>query len=558
MFDNLFPATVPSADPAFNSFLPDISLPDISQMVAQYEANISEVSRMVGLLSSKENRHALTLFAQGRRIWLGDALRARSYVEDLYSLFDKDRAISALREKAWFELFDYLDLTRLLPTNLWEQWSDSFKAWQSPGGVDCPSFDTDTITSSLNLINSYRAAFFSMRVKCLWDSLSRKHKTNSGAGFRDRQIINGVFNEHSTCNAQARVIQDLYNLCSEVATGIPDTFADVQSDLLKARADRGEWRFVGNGLLKVRAYKVGTLHFQLHPEVASRLNIALHYLYPDCLPRKPLSGGSPADGEFKPLDLIRTQLPHQVTGFLRRAHLHKRKDGLWGLAVYDHVQIGRALRNLLDETLKQIGAERENKEYLFTYDPSEVIEEILVKGEGPETVSHQFYSTPRDTAKEFVEWVSPNPDDICYETSAGTGAIAQEMPLSTYCVEVNKLRCMALSKLGFEVTEGDFLRLKPADLVGHADVVMMNPPFAQQSWKSHFLHGVNFVRPGGVVAAILPASAVEAMPEIEGTPVEYSSPMQGRFPNVSITIVYAKWCRPDQKGQGAEQGSEAA
>lgn len=133
---------------------------------------------MVGLLSSKENRHALTLFAQGRRIWLGDALKARSYVEDLYSLFDKDRAISALREKAWFELFDYLDLTRLLPTNLWEQWSDSFKAWQAPGGVDCPSFDTDTITSSLNLINSYRAAFFSMRVKCLWDSLSRKHKTN--------------------------------------------------------------------------------------------------------------------------------------------------------------------------------------------------------------------------------------------------------------------------------------------------------------------------------------------------------------------------------------------
>ena len=145
---------------------------------------------------------------------------------------------------------------------------------------------------------------------------------------------------------------------------------------------------------------------------------------------------------------------------------------------------------------------------------------------------------------EFVAWSGVQDTDTCYETSAGTGGIAKHMPLQTSCVEIDRLRCMSLDKMGFEVKQADFLKLSPLDLEGEADAVLMNPPFAGRAWQDHFEHAAQFVRDGGLVAAILPSGARAKLPELAGVSVEYSEQKDHRFPDASVSVVFAKWRKP--------------
>jgi predicted RNA methylase len=212
-------------------------------------------------------------------------------------------------------------------------------------------------------------------------------------------------------------------------------------------------------------------------------------------------------------------------------------------------RLSGAVKGMIDEVLAQIGGVREGNVHLFDYPPMEVVSLVVRTGEVPDKLSHQYFSTPADLAQEFVEWVGVDQQAICYETSAGTGGIAKHMPLQTYCVEVDRLRAMALDKMGFEVKHADFLTLSPEDLHGLADVVLMNPPFAGRAWQDHLEHARKFVRGGGVIGAILPEGARIKLPALEGGKLVYSAPMKNRFKDASISVVFAKWVRVGAAGE---------
>ena len=50
------------------------------------------------------------------------------------------------------------------------------------------------------------------------------------------------------------------------------------------RERRGEWVTLDGGALRLRAYKCGTAHLEVHPDMAWRLNCVLHQLYPAAIP----------------------------------------------------------------------------------------------------------------------------------------------------------------------------------------------------------------------------------------------------------------------------------
>jgi hypothetical protein len=242
-------------------------------------------------------------------------------------------------------------------------------------------------------------------------------------------------------------------------------------------------------------------------------------------------------------DLIHNKIPHQVRNYFGMCRERQRDDGLWELLAssWGMPPINGAVKRLIDDVIAQIGGVRENHEsHVFDYPPMEVITEIIKTAQVPEKLSHQFYATPSDLAQEFVKWVGLDEEDFCYESSAGTGSIARHMPLQTYCIEIDRLRCMALDKQGFTVKQGDFLQLQPADFAGSADAVLMNPPYAGSRWKDHFEHAIGFVRNGGTVAAILPEGAVNKMREIGGFEVEFSPVKRNRFSDTTIGVVFAK------------------
>lgn len=545
----------------YREFLPTMTTPAVDELLHAYEQGEEGMRRLHVDLMCKENRSVLEAFAYGAEAYQSSSKKS-FWAKDFIDLFNLPRAINARQEHFWFQLFDLCSLTNILPQELWEKWRDSFTAWRSfsTGGeriaAGIPPFDRTTVYSSLSLIESHRANFFSMRVDALWKGLSPSHKTNWGGAFHKRFILDWMYNDHGSPTSKERVFNDLINACSTILTGAEDPFTSAYGELRHAREHPGEWMEVMGGVMRIKAFLKGTLHVEIHPDVAYRLNVALAYMHPNALPDEATLKPPRRKTGFGSVELVKSTIPPQVRSYLSECMQQQQADGLWLLTprVASHV-IGRlsgGIRKMIDEAIEQIGGAPQGHVHVFDYPPMEVVSEVVKLGKVPDKVSHQFYSTSPELAKEFVEWVGVQDSALCYETSAGTGSIAKHMPLQTYCVEVDRLRAMALDKMGFDVKQADFLRLSPADLHGEVDFVLMNPPYARGAWMAHIEHAVQFVRYGGAIGAILPEGARRKMPVILGVEVEFSEPKKNCFPDASISVVFAKWTKALCKGNASQ------
>lgn len=555
MFDfNLPVVAIPDE---YREFLPSLTTPAVDDLIVACERGEAQMREMHAQLMAGESREVLAMFADGAKVFYQSTSNYHSWSVDFVKLFDLERAIKARRETYWFKLFDACCLTTVLPSELWKKWSDSFTGWRLGKGVDLPAFNHESVYRCLTLIESHRAHFFAMRVDAIWKALSNWHVTNAGSAFRRRFIIDGMFNDWGGTNKE-RSFHDLVNVCCTVVNGADDPFFNATEVLRDARERHtGEWVELLDGMLRIRGYIRGTLHCEVHPDIAYRLNVALSFLHPNALADEAtLKRPRPKSG-FGSADLMSFKVPRQVLSYLRNTKQTQTEDGLWSLKYVAYLpKLSAALKDMIDGVLAQVGGVREGDAHLFDYPPMEVVGQIVSTGEVPEARSYQFYPTPPEVAKAFVEWVGLSDSDLCYEPSAGTGNIAKHMPLQTYCVEVDRLRCMVLDKLGFEVKQADFLTLKPEGLHGLADAVLMNPPFAGKLWRDHFEHAMSFVREGGVVAAILPEGAKNQMKEVEGHTVEYTEVKRNLFDGTSIGVVFAKVIKGAEAGAGATERAE--
>lgn len=559
MFD--FNLPVQAIPEAYREFLPTLTTPAVDELIASYAEGEESMRRLHAGLMQESTRETLAMFAAGAQVYYQSSSHGRTWGVEFLEMFNLDRAICARRETFWFQLFDTCCLSTILPSDLWNQWHESFTSWRTSKDFALPPFDHETVYKCLSMIESHRANFFSMRVDAVWKALSGWHKSNVGGAFHERFIIDFMFTDYGITTSKDRSFADLVNLCTTVVYGADDPFFSPWAELRSARNDHtGEWVELLDGMLRIKAFKRGTLHCEVHPEIANRLNVALAYLHPNALPDEATLKRPRRKSGFGSADLLAFKVPRQVRSYLAETRQVQRADGLWELRhCATHARnLGGAIKAMINAVLEQIGGVVDGEVHLFDYPPMEVVSEIVRKGEVPEKVSHQFYATPSETAKEFVEWVGLEESAVCYETSAGTGNIAKHMPLQTSCVEVDRLRCMVLDKLGFEVKHADFLQLKPEDLSGQVDAVLMNPPYAGRLWQDHFEHALQFVKEGGTVAAILPEGAVSKMQQVDGFAVEYTEIKRNLFDGVSIGVVYARLVKTNQSKPAPAPTTKAA
>lgn len=124
----------------------------------------------------------------------------------------------------------------------------------------------------------------------------------------------------------------------------------------------------------------------------------------------------------------------------------------------------------------------------------------LVSPENPDLCDFsksQWYLDPFLAAR-IVEWALKRfPDKQrlrVLEPSAGRGALA--LPLRALghevtCVDIDHRNAEYLRELGFEVHEGDFLKLSPYTWEPF-DLTLMNPPFENGQAEEHILHALKF------------------------------------------------------------------
>lgn len=179
------------------------------------------------------------------------------------------------------------------------------------------------------------------------------------------------------------------------------------------------------------------------------------------------------------------------------------------------VQLDRKLYELTDKVLRLAGGKwlRASKSHVFPEDAGDIIEPILLTGEISNAKQEmQAFYTPPELATMAVSEAEITFGMSVLEPSAGGGVLARaahDAGGSVTCVELNErgAATLAADPTYDDVVCGDFLSVKPSDLIGFPfDRAVMNPPFSKQQDARRVLHAVQFLKPGGRLVSIMSAA----------------------------------------------------
>ena len=122
----------------------------------------------------------------------------------------------------------------------------------------------------------------------------------------------------------------------------------------------------------------------------------------------------------------------------------------------------------------------------------------------------QFYRTPAAVARRLVSSLYSREGRRVLEPSCGDGAILdtlREEGWQAQGIEVDGGRADAARAKCHAVLTANFLDFQPTPEWSGFDAVAMNPPFYGKHYEKHIRHALKFLRPGGTLVAILPATA---------------------------------------------------
>lgn len=119
----------------------------------------------------------------------------------------------------------------------------------------------------------------------------------------------------------------------------------------------------------------------------------------------------------------------------------------------------------------------------------------------------QFYPTPVGIAEQIVREIYGIGGARVLEPSCGDGRLMDALvrfgadPLG---IEIDPIRALMAQKNGHSVVIGNFLEMAPEAAF---DFVVMNPPFYGRHYEKHVRHALRWLKPGGKLVSILPATA---------------------------------------------------
>jgi len=119
----------------------------------------------------------------------------------------------------------------------------------------------------------------------------------------------------------------------------------------------------------------------------------------------------------------------------------------------------------------------------------------------------QYYPTPSAVVDNIVADLYPLKGQKVLEPSCGDGRFMDALRKAgarVMGIEVDASRAAQSRAKGHSVLVANFLETAPT---GDFDRVVMNPPFYGRHYAKHVNHAIKFLKPGGILTAILPATA---------------------------------------------------
>jgi predicted RNA methylase len=174
---------------------------------------------------------------------------------------------------------------------------------------------------------------------------------------------------------------------------------------------------------------------------------------------------------------------------------------------------GQLDRNLYVRTNKALEAaggkwDKKAKVHVFDADAADRVDQIILTGEVVVPKDEfNFFPTPPDVVARLLDLAGIENGMRLLEPSAGRGAIAfpcAEAGASVDCYELMEANYTAIAadqRLNW-VRHADFLAQAPEPFY---DRVVMNPPFMKQLDIKHVMHAFKFLRPDGLLVAVMSA-----------------------------------------------------
>lgn len=173
-------------------------------------------------------------------------------------------------------------------------------------------------------------------------------------------------------------------------------------------------------------------------------------------------------------------------------------------------QLDRQLYERTNKVLEAAGGKwnRKAKAHIFDGEAAARLDQIILSGsvDVPKD-EFNFFPTPPQVVARLLELADVRYGMRVLEPSAGQGAIASA------CASLGaRVDCFELMEANHRILNGDD-RLEAVvlgDFLAQSvdpvyDRVVMNPPFLKQSDIKHVTHALSFLRPGGLLVAVMSA-----------------------------------------------------
>lgn len=491
-------------------------------LLAEYDETLARMHTLVSFIGSDDYSSALHHFLKG------NSSKDRGYSSlTVESMFKTEKAVKHLDAAFWGRALALTDVYQSMPQKRREKWNENIEK------MDVPTFEASTVFETIDELLRSREKFFAERIDGIFHALSGEHVTNAPQGFGRRMILSYLHGGYlGTSTTQIGYISDLRSVVARFM-GRDDPRYDSTSRLVDiALARSGEWIDVDGGSLRLRVYKKGTGHLEIHPEMAWRLNLMLHSLHPHAIAAEHRSRTPKPVKGFR---TIQRPLPFAVIGILTDTWHHAkvyhlsseyrlpwRTDG-------DSKIYAEALR-----VLEGIGGVVESGRVNFDYNAHEVLGSIVASGCLPDQQTHQYYPSPGPVADVAIEMAGIGETDSVLEPSAGQGGLANRLPKErTTCVEISRMFCDVLAAKGFKVVHEDFLEW--AKTAPSFDRVVMNPPFSEGRHQLHLKAAAGLVRPGGRLTCVLPASQ-RGKALLPGFECRWSEVLTNEFDGTGVSV----------------------
>lgn len=508
------PATIANPDQLFGT----LERSQVAHLFEERNRQKEVIQKVSKTLRDPGNSAVISYFLEGnmRDDWRASLINSRN-------IFDFPNAVKALDASYWSRVIAMTDIQEVMPQARKEEWQENIRK------METPEFLPETVIPTMQGLMASRLKFFAEKVDGIFRALSREHVTNSPFAFAKRMIINYVIDTLGFVNTSpAGHIDDLRRVIARFVCG-QSAVASPTYYILRSLMDHpGQWHELDGGALKIKIFKKGTAHLEVHPDIAWRLNQVLSTLYPAAIPAE---ARSPAIRE-KTVPIIRKMLePDVLKAIAGIKYNHKFK------AFFVGGDVDCDTDKKVEALMRLLGAERvKGLFYTFNYDASDVIGYLSRTGCIPDQKSHQFYETKEFLKNRVADYLDVNPNDACLEPSAGRGALAAILPQeSTDCVDISPLFCAILRAKKYTVYEDDFMTWSRRCKTRY-DKIAMNPPYTKNQAKAHVVAASRLLAPHGRLVAILPASlnGVELVPGIAHT---WSEVYEDQFDGTSVRVV---------------------